>query len=177
MKCILLFSLLLGCINARAQETHRRDNYYEAFTAVTDSIDSIVVYKANREMQTFHRGAKVKKYMISLGMEPIGPKQFEGDMKTPEGHYYINSRSRISAYHANLGISYPSMADSLSAINQNKLPGGDIKIHGFPNKHVKSQERELLNTDWTIGCIAVSNYEIDELYTWVISNCPIMILP
>ncbi len=160
-----------------AQESHRRDNYFETFVEVHDSIDSIVVYKSLREMQTYHLGNKIKKYIISLGMEPLGAKQFEGDLKTPEGRYTINTRSLVSAYHANLGISYPSMSDSLSAINQNKLPGGDIKIHGFPNSHRKNQERELLNTDWTIGCIAVSDFEIDELYKWVIVNCPITILP
>jgi murein L,D-transpeptidase YafK len=69
------------------------------------------------------------------------------------------------------------MSDSLSAINQNKLPGGDIKIHGFPNNHRKNQEREFLNTDWTVGCIAVSDFEIDELYAWVKAYCPITILP
>jgi murein L,D-transpeptidase YafK len=169
----LLCSTLISC----AQDTHRRDNYFETFVEVKDSIDSIVVYKSKREMQTYHAGNKVKKYMISLGMEPLGPKQFEGDLKTPEGQYIIHTRSRESSYHANLGISYPSMSDSLFAINQNKLPGGDIKIHGFPNNHRKNQEREFLNTDWTVGCIAVSDFEIDELYTWVKAYCPITILP
>ncbi|MCC7029858.1 MAG: L,D-transpeptidase family protein [Chitinophagaceae bacterium] len=177
MKYLIGLCLLWLSVTVNAQQSHRRDNYFEAFVQVTDSIDSIVVYKAKREMQTYRRGQKVKKYMISLGMNPEGPKQFEGDLKTPEGHYHIHTRSRESSYYANLGIDYPSMADSLAAINQNKNPGGDIKIHGFPNKHLKSQEREFLNTDWTIGCIAVSNYEIDELYNWVIANCPISILP
>jgi len=177
LKPFIIALFLLSALYSCGQEKHRRDNYFETFVEVKDSIDSIVVYKSAREMQTYHQGNKVKKYIISLGMEPVGPKQFEGDLKTPEGHYQINTRSRISTYHANLGISYPSMSDSLSAINQNKNPGGDIKIHGFPNNHAKKQEREFLNTDWTVGCIAVSDFEIDELYNWVIAYCPILILP
>jgi len=112
-----------------------------------------------------------------LGDEPIGKKQFEGDMKTPEGLYTICSRDTISSYHTNLGISYPNTSDSLYAISQGKNPGGDIKIHGFPNGHAKYQEKQFLDTDWTAGCIAVSDFEIDELYKWVIPNCPILILP
>lgn len=177
MRYIIVLCILIIHLSASAQEKHRRDNYFETFVEVKDSIDSIVVYKSAREMQAYSHGNKIKKYMISLGMEPVGAKQFEGDLKTPEGNYTINTRSRESAYHANLGISYPSMSDSLYAINQNRNPGNDIKIHGFPNKHLKGQEREFLNTDWTVGCIAVSDFEVDELYTWVIMNCPIIILP
>lgn len=158
-------------------QTHRRAHYYESFMEVNNPIDSIVVYKSKREMLTFHKGQKVKKYMISLGLEPFGKKQFEGDLKTPEGLYWINERDTISAYHTNLGISYPNTEDSTFAALQNKSAGGDIKIHGFPNNHRKEQEKEFLDTDWTVGCIAVSNFEIDELYKWVIENCPIMILP
>lgn len=128
-------------------------------------------------MITFHQGEKVKMYMISLGMEPKGKKEFEGDMRTPEGLYTIKSRDTISSYHTNLAISYPSISDSMRAVSKGKKPGGDIKIHGFPNNHRKIQEAEFLNTDWTAGCIAVSDYEVDELYRWVIENCPILILP
>jgi murein L,D-transpeptidase YafK len=110
-------------------------------------------------------------------LEPIGKKQFEGDLKTPEGLYWINERDTISAYHTNLGISYPNTEDSTFAALQEKKAGGDIKIHGFPNNHRKDQEKEFLDTDWTVGCIAVSDFEIDELYKWVIENCPILILP
>ena len=156
---------------------HRRAFYYEAYKEVDRVIDSIVIYKSKREMQTFSRGQKVKLYMISLGMEPVGRKTCEGDFRTPEGLYYINEREAISSYHKNLGISYPNQADSTRAAQMGKSPGGDIKIHGFPNKHRKQDERELMNTDWTLGCIAVTDHEIDELYTWVRNFAPILILP
>lgn len=177
------FILFLGLtVFAQAEdgeeiEDNRRANYFETYLEVTKTIDSIVVYKSKREMICFNQHKKVKKYIISLGAEPIGKKQFEGDLKTPEGLYLINDRDTISSYHTNLGISYPSNEDSTFAAMQNKSAGGEIKIHGFPNKHLKYQEKHFLNTDWTIGCIAVSDLEIDELYKWVIENCPILILP
>lgn len=115
--------------------------------------------------------------MISLGYEPLGHKQFEGDLRTPEGLYYISDRNKFSSYHKNLGVSYPNLFDSLYARMLGQSPGGDIKLHGFPNKHRKDQEMELLNSDWTIGCIAVADWEIDELYQWVSMYCPILILP
>ncbi len=177
-KVICLFVLFISFVElSLAQEKHRRDGYFETFVEVKDSIDSIVVFKSAREMITYHEGVKVKKYIISLGMEPVGKKEFEGDLKTPEGLYLIDKRSRESIYHANLNISYPSEKDSIYAAKFNKSAGGDIKIHGFPNTHRKDQERTFLNTDWTVGCIAVSDYEIDELYKWVKVNCPILINP
>src|SRR5690606_9533341 len=101
----------------------------------------------------------------------------EGDMRTPEGLYTINDRDAISSYHKNLGISYPNTADSMRAALVGKSAGSEIKIHGFPNHHKNTRERELMDTDWTLGCIAVTDREIDELYTWVLNNCPILILP
>jgi murein L,D-transpeptidase YafK len=158
-------------------EDNRRANYFETYIEVTKPIDSIVVFKSKRELICFNQQKKIKKYIISLGIEPVGKKQFEGDLKTPEGLYFINNRDTISSYHTNLAISYPSIQDSIFASLQNKRAGGEIKIHGFPNKHLKNQEQHFLNTDWTVGCIAVSDMEVDELYKWVIENCPILILP
>ncbi len=110
-------------------------------------------------------------------MEPEGKKQYEGDLRTPEGLYFINGRDTNSSYHTNLSLSYPNTEDSTFAALQEKSAGGEIKIHGFPNNHRKNQESDFLNTDWTIGCIAVSDFEVDELYKWVIANCPILLLP
>ena len=171
---LLLFNFVFA--GAMAQD-ERRVGYFENFLQVNELIDSIVVFKSKREMVTYHLGNKVKSYIISLGEEPKGKKYFEGDMRTPEGLYTINSRDTISSYHTNLGISYPNEQDSLFALFVGMRPGGDIKIHGFPNRHTKLQEKKFLCTDWTIGCIAVSDMEVDELYKWVIENCHILILP
>jgi murein L,D-transpeptidase YafK len=177
MKIFLPLLICFFYLKINAQPDNRRANYFETFIEVNQSIDSIVVYKAKREMICFHEKKKVKKYIISLGVEPVGKKQFEGDLKTPEGLYCINDRDTISHYHANLNISYPNTEDSIYAASQGKSAGGEIKIHGFPNKHKPYQAKEFLNTDWTIGCIAVSDMEVDELYKWVIDNCPILLLP
>lgn len=190
----ILLSLLAISLQAQAEDTlavdtddisvdyidkkpHRRAFYYEAFKEVDAVIDSIVIYKSKRMMQTYHHGKKMKLYIISLGMNPEGPKRCEGDMKTPEGLYNINTREAISSYHKNLGISYPNPSDSARANSLGKSPGGEIKIHGFPNKHRMQDESELMNSDWTLGCIAVTDREIDELFTWVRNYCPILILP
>ncbi len=175
----LFFIPMLVCITTtmQAQVIARRATYYETYVDLTKPIDSIVVYKAKREMIVYNKQQKQKKYIISLGMEPIGKKEQEGDLKTPEGLYYINTRDRNSKYHANLNISYPNEQDIVHAYELGVSPGGDIKIHGFPNNHKKYQERTFLDTDWTVGCIAVSDFEVDQLYYYVIENCPILILP
>lgn len=179
MKTFLLtaFICLMASFSVWAQEDNRRAHYYETFHEVTQSIDSIVVYKSKREMICFNRHKKVKKYIISLGEVPVGKKHFEGDMKTPEGLYYIDGRDTVSEYHTNLSISYPNAEDREYAMQYGQRAGGDIKIHGMPNNHKGNQMKHFLNSDWTIGCIAVSDREVDELYTWVIPNCPILILP
>lgn len=178
MKKYILFIALLMCIlHTYAQIDTRREGYNDASIILAQEIDSIVVLKGKREMFVFSKKKQVKKYIISLGIEPSGKKQFEGDLRTPEGEYIINDRSKYSSYHANLGVNYPSYLDSIYAKIYGLRAGGDIKIHGFPNKHRKDQEQELLNSDWTIGCIAVADWEIDELYQWVKWSCPITILP
>lgn len=177
MKPIFSLLFLISITLQGFGQLHRRANYYETFIEVNTPIDSIVVLKSKRQMICFHNKQKVKMYMISLGMEPEGKKQFEGDLRTPEGLYSINGRDTNSSYHTNLSLSYPNTEDSTFAALQEKSAGGEIKIHGFPNNHRKNQETDFLDTDWTIGCIAVSDFEIDELYKWVIENCPILIRP
>lgn len=172
---VLLSVLHFASKTALAQPD--RSNYTDQGKLLSRTIDSIVVYKSKRIMKVYHEGKLEKYYPISLGIEPTGRKQFEGDLRTPEGLYYINGRNKFSSYHKNLAVSYPNLMDSLYARMLGQSPGGEIKIHGFPNKHRKDQELELLQSDWTVGCIAVSDAEIDELYDWVGIYCPILILP
>jgi murein L,D-transpeptidase YafK len=178
-KYVLVVLLFLFSVSffLQAQDVHRRANYYDTFIEINDSIDSLTVIKSTREMFAYRGGKPVKKYMISLGEEPVGKKQFEGDMRTPEGLYFIDQRDKNSSYHSNLGISYPNIVDSAFAASKGQSAGGEIKIHGFPNNHKKNQERDFLNRDWTIGCIAVSDFEVDELHKWVKVHCPILINP
>lgn len=139
-------------------------------------IDSIVVFKSKRKMMVYSEGKLLKTYAISLGKNPIGHKEFEGDFKTPEGIYEINDRNPNSSYHKNLGISYPNEKDIENAKSLGKSAGGDIKIHGVRNGkgYVSKLQRWR---DWTAGCIAVTDDEIDELYETVKIGSVIEIRP
>ena len=139
-------------------------------------ITRLVVMKSKRQMWAYNQDTLVKIYPISLGKSPIGHKQFEGDKKTPEGIYRINERNPNSAYHKNLGISYPNAEDKDYSLSQGKSPGRLIKIHGLPNKF-PDIGRQHLRKDWTDGCIAVTNEEIDELFNAVVHNAEIDIRP
>lgn len=139
-------------------------------------IDRLVVHKSKHTMSAYSQGKLLKTYPIALGKQPVGHKHFEGDGKTPEGKYRINDRNPNSAYHKNLGVSYPNEADKAYAAAQGKSPGGLIKIHGIKNGW-GSIGKKHLQRDWTDGCIAVTDEEIDELYRSVKHNAEIEILP
>lgn len=139
-------------------------------------ITRLVVLKGQRQMFAYNGDKLIKIYPISLGFNPIGHKQFEGDGKTPEGIYTINERNKNSNYHKNLGISYPNSQDKAFAEAQGKSAGGLIKIHGLRNGFGDIGRNHLLK-DWTHGCIAVTNEEIDELFSSVIHRAEIEIKP
>lgn len=143
---------------------------------VGKKIDKIVVRKSERIMEVYSGEQIIKSYRISLGGNPTGDKEYEGDKKTPEGRYVINDKNPNSAYHKNLGISYPDPADIEEARRRNRSAGGDIKIHGIRNGFgfIGKFQRML---DWTAGCIAVTNEEIDELYDRVDIGTPVIIKP
>ena len=130
----------------------------------------IEVHKADRRMYLVHGSEVLKTYKIRLGGNPIGPKQFEGDMKTPEGAYLVTHRNPNSAYHLSLGISYPNQADRDFAKSQNKRPGGDIFIHGGPKEWFAGR-------DWTAGCIAVKDREMEEIFAMVNPGAQINLYP
>jgi len=137
-------------------------------------IDRIIVKKKLRLLQLMKLGEVVKSYSVSLGKEPLGHKEFEGDNKTPEGEYMINDKSDQSDFYKNLGINYPSPDDCKHAEQMGKQPGGLIKIHGFRNDFTGDQEEEK-KKDWTAGCIAVTNKEMDEIFELVDVGTPIYI--
>jgi murein L,D-transpeptidase YafK len=139
-------------------------------------IDKLEVYKSKRRLLAYSNGQLVKTYKISLGRQPIGDKEFEGDKKTPEGLYFINDKNPNSGYHKNLGISYPNNEDIQNTKLLSKSAGGDVKIHGLRNKtgFISKFHRWY---DWTLGCIAVTDEEIDELYNAVKIGTKIEIKP
>lgn len=129
-------------------------------------IDKILVIKHQRKLILFSDNELLKTYRISLGKEPIGKKEFEGDGKTPEGIYFINDKNPKSGFHLNLGISYPNESDKQHALELNTKPGGQIKIHGLKNGlGIIGKFHRFF--DWTNGCIAVTNKEMEELYNYV----------
>ncbi|MDR2902285.1 MAG: L,D-transpeptidase family protein [Lactobacillales bacterium] len=140
-------------------------------------IDKIVIYKEKRELTAYHGDRELKTYKVALGFEPKGHKQFEGDGKTPEGIYKVDGKNPHSKYHKNLGVSYPNAADRAYAKKHGKRPGGDIKIHGLPNGLGFLKGLHLQKSDWTLGCIAVTNEEIDELYKYTAIGATVEIHP
>lgn len=126
-------------------------------------IDSLVVIKSKRQLIAYSDGQIIKTYKISLGKNPLGTKQSEGDKRTPEGTYIIDTKNPNSGFHKNLGISYPNNQDIEKHKGMKNPIGGDIKIHGLKNGlgFISKFQRWF---DWTAGCIALTNKEIDELY-------------
>jgi murein L,D-transpeptidase YafK len=126
-------------------------------------IERIVVEKSARKMSIFREGKQLKTYRVALGRNPIGPKQQEGDMKTPEGIYQIDNRNPHSDYHLALHVSYPSAEDISRAAERGVPAGFDIMIHGLPNGHgwIGAFHRWK---DWTAGCIGLTDAEIEELW-------------
>ena len=133
-------------------------------------VTAIEVHKADRKLYLLSGAAVLKVYDIHLGGSPVGNKHFEGDGKTPEGVYFITHRNARSAYHLSLGISYPNDTDRAYAAAQGQEPGGDIFIHG-------QQQRGSSRGDWTVGCIAVTNKEIEAIYYMVNPGTRINIYP
>ncbi|MEX0348360.1 MAG: murein L,D-transpeptidase family protein [Paracoccaceae bacterium] len=136
-------------------------------------VTSVVVNKSARRMYLLHNEQVLKEYDIDLGFAPDGDKRIKGDGKTPEGTYWIDRRNPNSSFHLSLGISYPNSKDIAEAKAMGKEPGGDIFIHGEPNRN----RRKARNADWTAGCIAVKNDEMEEIYAMVTDFTPIALRP
>ena len=128
------------------------------------------VLKGERLLRLEAGDRVVREYQVGLGFAPEGPKQYQGDGRTPEGLYRIDRRNPRSAYHLALGVSYPNQEDRIRAWADGKSPGGDIFLHGSPN----GADPEPTG-DWTRGCIAVRNAEIEEIWRLVPTGCPILI--
>jgi murein L,D-transpeptidase YafK len=158
VKLTLIFGpVILICAFATYLYAHHNWNVLPAGT-----IDRIVVEKSARRLSVFRNGNEIKSYRIALGRSPLGAKQEEGDMKTPEGIYKIDGRNPQSSFHLALHISYPSDEDDQRAAARGVSAGYDIMIHGIQNGRgwIGAFHRW---SDWTAGCIAVTDEEIEEL--------------
>ena len=135
-------------------------------------VTQIVVKKGERKMYLVSGKTAIKSYQINLGNQPVGDKQYEGDGKTPEGLYFIDRFNPNSRYHLSVGISYPSAQDVAQAAALGLRPGGDIFIHGLG-----PEGRALNKADWTAGCIAVTDEEIEEIFAMLRPGVPVFIYP
>ena len=132
-------------------------------------VTRVIVLKQSRLMYLMHHNSVLKSYQIGLGFAPKGDKQVSGDGRTPVGEYTIDRRNPDSEFHLSIGIDYPNERDIEEARKLGKDPGGDIFIHGQGNGFSQ------LIRDWTWGCIAVTNDEIEEIYAMVRDGTPISI--
>lgn len=133
-------------------------------------VTRVVVMKSQRRLYLMHHDKVVQTYDVGLGFTPEGHKMAEGDGRTPEGRYRVDRRNPKSRYHLSLGIDYPRPRDVAKARAAGVEPGGDIFIHGTP---VNFQD----GRDWTAGCVAVTNREMERIYAMVTEGTPVDIFP
>jgi murein L,D-transpeptidase YafK len=138
--------------------------------------DLWVVEMGQHHLQAYSHGTLLREYPVSLGRGPSGPKERQGDRRTPEGRYVIDSHNPASSFHLALHVSYPSAADAARARAGGYDPGGEIMVHGIRNGMGWIGRAHRL-VDWTIGCVAVTDPEIEELYRIVPDGTPIEIRP
>jgi murein L,D-transpeptidase YafK len=138
--------------------------------------DRVVVLKKQRTLQLRSEGKVIKSYKVALGGDPVAPKTRQGDHKTPEGVYVLDSRNAHSQFHKSIHISYPNARDRAAARARGVSPGGDVFVHGLPNGYgwVGASHRVK---DWTDGCIAVTDEEIEEIWKAVENGTAIEIRP
>jgi murein L,D-transpeptidase YafK len=162
----LLLALLLSV--AAAADNVAPSNHEQA--------DSVLVVKSERKMYLLRAGRVLRTFDVALGVVPNGPKQREGDFRTPEGRYYLESRNADSDYFLSIKVSYPNEQDRARARSQGVDPGGQIMIHGLPNEP-KYEQRHYQGSDWTDGCIAVSNSDMVDIWLMTRESLPIEIRP
>jgi murein L,D-transpeptidase YafK len=136
----------------------------------------VVVRKAERRLYLYDGAKLIGEYKVALGLSPVGTKERERDFRTPEGRYYLARRNTHSDYFLSIQVSYPNKEDELNAKKNHWAPGGSIMIHGLPNtpKHPASY---YASSDWTDGCIALSNSDMVEVWMRTRENIPIDIYP
>jgi murein L,D-transpeptidase YafK len=139
--------------------------------------DFVLVKKSERKLYLLHEGKPFKEYHVALGDQPRGHKQREGDERTPEGRYQLDFKNENSDYYKSIRISYPSRIDRLAAKSAGYSPGGAIMIHGMPGRELEVSPRIMQIFNWTDGCIAVTNEEMEEIWLSVDVGTPIEILP
>ncbi len=172
---------LKNMIDALEQEVKSKENEIiklkkEAVVILNGTADRILIEKKERRLSLLTKGKVLKTYPIALGGNPIGPKERKGDNKTPEGNYVIDARNKNSRFHLSLHVSYPNEKDKKRARALGVSPGGDIMIHGIKNGLAWAGEKHA-EVDWTQGCIAVTDEEIEEIVKVVPNGTAVEIRP
>jgi len=176
----LLAFFITACVPAYGTELLARADTH--MPVVKDSpsdslvVNKVLVKKGQRRLYLMNGEEVVRSYRISLGDNPEGHKLYEGDQRTPEGEYTLDWRNPGSDFYKSIHISYPSKTDREMAENWGLSPGGSIMIHGLPNG-AEDMAFAYAGLDWTNGCIAVNNQEMDEIWQLVNDGTPIRILP
>lgn len=173
LVALVLLPVLLGCSSAtrKPAEPPRLPP-----PVLPVKADRLLVEKSRHLLTVYRQGQVLASFPVALGREPVGPKTCQGDNRTPEGLYAVLQHQSKSAFHRALRLSYPSAADYERARRQGCKPGGDIVIHGLENGYgwVGTAHR---SADWTSGCIAVTNEEMDQLWSWVPDGTIVEIRP
>jgi murein L,D-transpeptidase YafK len=161
---------------ARADALGTATSVSQGPTVSMPTADSVIVYKGARKMLLMSGDSILRTYKISLGLNPLGHKERSGDFRTPEGRYRLTRRNPRSDFFLSIQVSYPNEADSKNARRNGWDSGGSIMIHGLPNQ-LKHTPAYYASSDWTDGCIAVSNSDMLEIWLLIADNAPIEILP
>ena len=138
--------------------------------------DKVLVVKSERKLYLLKKGEVLREFTVALGLRPVGHKQREGDFRTPEGRYVLESRNPSSDYFLSIKVSYPNVEDRARARAAGVDPGGQIMIHGLPNQPKRAEET-YFGWDWTDGCIAVSNSDMIDIWLMTQDSTPIEIRP
>lgn len=169
---IVAIAIVIGVVATMSVKARRIENPLPANVTA----DKVLVYKSKRQLTLLNQNKPLKTYKISLGKQPVGRKVVEGDGRTPEGAYVIDRRKLRSSFHKALHISYPNAEDIAQAKAKGVSPGGDIMIHGLPNGLGFIGNLQT-KRDWTLGCIAVTNPEIEEIMRVVPDGTVVEIVP
>jgi len=153
-----------------------RPSILRASQAPSERADSVLVLKHDHKLELLKDGKVIRTYKVALGRGGLAPKEREGDERTPEGHYIIDSRNADSRFYKALHISYPDAEDRARAAKLGVSPGGAIMIHGLPNGMAWIGSAHRLY-DWTQGCIALTDSEMDEVWNLVPAGTPVEIRP
>ncbi|HLF10093.1 MAG TPA: L,D-transpeptidase family protein [Gammaproteobacteria bacterium] len=169
MSARVLFGLLFGLALLRVGAPVAAE---QSVPSRHEQADKLLVVKSERKLHLLKAGRVLRTFDISLGLVPVGPKQREGDFRTPEGIYQLEARNSDSDYFLSIKISYPNADDRARARTQGVDPGSQIMIHGLPNEP-RYDVRRYQGLDWTDGCIAVSNSDMVDI--WLMTREPTLI--